>query len=81
MSQEARKLARNFSLSLDIPVFLQDERLTSYTAKGYMREIGFSEKEIRKRVDSEAAAIILSDFIELRNQMLQEGKNESMKNE
>jgi len=70
MSQEARRLARNFSLSLDIPVFLQDERLTSYTATGYMREIGFSEKEIRKRVDSEAAAIILSDFIELRNQML-----------
>ncbi len=70
MSQEARRLARNFSLSLDIPVFLQDERLTSYTAKGYMREVGFSEKEIRKRVDSEAAAIILSDFIERRNQML-----------
>ena len=70
MSQEARRLARNFSLSLDVPVFLQDERLTSYTAKGYMREVGFSEKEIRKRVDSEAAAIILSDFIERRNQML-----------
>ncbi|MDQ3180368.1 MAG: Holliday junction resolvase RuvX [Acidobacteriota bacterium] len=75
MSQEARRLARNFSLSLDVPVFLQDERLTSYTAKGYMYEIGFSEKEIRRRVDSEAAAIILSDFIELRNQMLCKVKN------
>lgn len=74
MSQEARKLARNFSLSLAVPVFLQDERLTSYTAKGYMREVGFSEKEIRKRVDSEAAAIILSDFIELRNLMLRKVK-------
>ncbi len=74
MSQEARRLARNFSLSLDIPVFLQDERLTSYTAKGYMYEIGFSEEEVRKRVDSEAAAIILSDFIELRNQMLHKVK-------
>ncbi len=70
MSREARKLARNFSLSLNIPVFLQDERLTSYAAKGYMYEIGFSEKEIRRRVDSEAAAIILSDFIARRNQML-----------
>ncbi|HSK72471.1 MAG TPA: Holliday junction resolvase RuvX [Pyrinomonadaceae bacterium] len=63
MSQEARRLARNFSLSLDIPVFLQDERLSSYEAKGLLWKHGFSEKEVRKRVDSEAAVIILSDFL------------------
>jgi putative Holliday junction resolvase len=67
MSQEARHLARNFSLSLDVPVFLQDERVSSYAAKNYLWKSGLSEKEARKRVDSEAAAIILSDFIELRN--------------
>jgi putative Holliday junction resolvase len=67
MSQEARRLARNFSLSLHIPVFLQDERVSSYAAKNYLWKSGLSEKESRKRVDSEAAAIILSDFIELRN--------------
>ena len=72
MSVEARRLARNFSLSLDIPVLLMDERLTSYEAKGYLTKIGLSLKEIRKRVDSEAAAIILSDFIELRNHRLGE---------
>lgn len=69
MSQEARRLARNFSLSLDIPVYLQDERLSSYAAKGYLWKIGLSEKEVRRRVDSEAAAIILSDFLELKNQL------------
>ena len=73
MSLEARRLARNFSLSLDVPVFLQDERLTTYTARGYMRELGFSEKEMRRRVDSEAAAIILSDFIEQRRFLRDEG--------
>ena len=67
MSQEARRLARNFSLSLDVPVFLQDERVSSYAAKNYLWKSGLSEREARKRVDSEAAAIILSDFIELRN--------------
>ncbi len=67
MSQEARRLARNFSLSLEIPVFLQDERVSSYEAKRRLWESGLSEKEARKKVDSEAAAIILSDFIELRN--------------
>ncbi|MDQ6786707.1 MAG: Holliday junction resolvase RuvX [Acidobacteriota bacterium] len=69
MSLEARRLARNFSLSLSVPVLLQDERLTSYEAKGYLWKTGKSEKEARKLVDSHAAAIILSDFIELRNQM------------
>lgn len=64
MSSEARRLARNFSLSLDIPVFLQDERATSYEAKGRLWESGKDLKETRKLVDSAAAAIILSDFLD-----------------
>lgn len=63
MSAEARRLARNFALSLDIPVFLQDERATSYEAKSRLWEQGRSLKETRNLVDSEAAAIILSDFL------------------
>ena len=76
MSREARRLARNFSLSLDIPVFLQDERLSSYEAKGLLWKHGFSEKEVRKRVDSEAAVIILRDFLELKNQLNQDTQDE-----
>lgn len=63
MSREARRLARNFSLSLAIPVFLQDERITSIEAKNLLHEQGYSYSEILKRIDSEAAAIILSDFL------------------
>ena len=69
MSAEARRLARNFSLSITVPVFLQDERVSSYEAKRRLWEAGLSEKESRKKVDSEAAAIILSDFIEIRNHL------------
>ena len=68
MSQEARRIARNLSLSLDIPVILQDERVTSYEAKGRLWKEGVTGKELLKRVDNEAAAIILSDFIERRNE-------------
>ncbi len=68
MSHEARRLARNFSLSINVPVFLMDERLTSYEAKGYLTKLGLSEKEIWDRVDSEAAAIILSDFLQWRDE-------------
>lgn len=72
MSIEARRLARNFSLSLDIPVVLHDERLTSYAAKGRLWSTGAGEKKVRQRLDSEAAAIILEDFIETRNRMIKE---------
>jgi putative Holliday junction resolvase len=74
MSLEARRLARNFSLSISVPVVLQDERLTSYEAKGYLKKLGLSEKEIWDRVDSEAAAIILSDFLNLRSEMLKQDR-------
>lgn len=64
MSAEARRLARNFSLSLDIPVYLQDERVSTYEARGRMWKLGFNDKKLAARLDSEAAAIILEDFIE-----------------
>lgn len=63
MSTEARRIARNFSLSLDIPVFLQDERVTSYEARRRLWERGVELKDTKRLVDSEAAAIILSDFL------------------
>ncbi len=63
MSAEARRMAQNFSLSLEIPVFLQDERVTSYEAKSRLWEQGKTLDETRKLVDSEAATIILSDFL------------------
>lgn len=65
MSIEARRLARNFSLSLEIPVVLHDERLTSWAARGRLWASGAGEKKVRARLDSEAAAIILEDLIEV----------------
>ncbi len=63
MSTEARDLARKFALSLDLPVFLQDERATTYEARGRLWSSGLDGKAMRNAVDSEAAAIILSDFV------------------
>ena len=45
MSAEARRLARNFSLSLKIPVFLQDERNSTYAAQNFLWNSGLSKKE------------------------------------
>ncbi|MFN2453873.1 MAG: Holliday junction resolvase RuvX [Pyrinomonadaceae bacterium] len=60
---EARRIAHNFSRSLSIPVYLQDERLTSLEAVGNLRDLGFDKEARRERIDGEAAAIILRDFI------------------
>lgn len=65
-AQEARRLARNFELSLRVPVFLEDERLTSREAEKLLRDEGHSDESLRERVDGEAAAIILRDFISRR---------------
>ncbi len=60
---EVRRVARNLELSIKLPVSLQDERLTSKAAEEELRAAGLNAEEIRKRVDSEAAAIILRDFL------------------
>ena len=62
-AQEARRIARNLSLSLPVPVHLQDERLTSHAAEESLRAAGVTGQALKARVDSEAAAIILMDFI------------------
>jgi len=64
MSAEARDMARKFSLSLSVPVYLQDERVTSYEAKSRLWSEGRSINESRAAVDSVAAAIILGDFLD-----------------
>jgi putative Holliday junction resolvase len=63
MTIEARDIARKLALSLDIPVLMQDERVTSYEAKGRLWSEGKTLKEGRDLVDSEAAAIILEDLL------------------
>ena len=60
---EAQRLARNFGLSLECPVVLQDERLTSREAESVLRAEGRDEGEVKKLVDSQAAVIILRDYL------------------
>ena len=65
-AKEARTVAKKFQRSLGVPVYLQDERLTTFAAESDMKSARQSEREIKREVDSEAAAIILRDFIEAR---------------
>lgn len=60
---EARRIARNFQLSLRVPVYLHDEKLTTRAADESLRDEGLDDSTRRARLDSTAAAIILNDFI------------------
>lgn len=62
-SQDARRLSKNFNLSLQIPVYLQDERLTTVEAKERIKKTGKKFLNIKDLIDSYAAAIILEDFL------------------
>jgi putative Holliday junction resolvase len=63
-AEEATRLARNFAKSLKVPVYLQDERLTSFDARLALLNEGHKEAEIAGLVDGESAAIILRDFLQ-----------------
>ena len=60
---DVSRIAENFRKSLNVPVFVQDERLTSREAESAMRQAKASVTEIKRRIDGESAAIILRDFI------------------
>lgn len=60
---EVKRIARNLTLTLGLPVALQDERYTSKTAEASLRTKGVRAGQISELVDSESAAIILNDFL------------------
>ena len=65
-ADDAVRISENFRKSLNVPVFLQDERLTSLAAESEMKDRGLEPDEIMRRVDSESAATILRDFLTTR---------------
>ena len=64
MTAEARNMARKLSLSLEIPVYLQDERATTWEARGRLWRDGLEGEKMRSVLDSHAATVILGDFLE-----------------
>ncbi|HSE33982.1 MAG TPA: Holliday junction resolvase RuvX [Pyrinomonadaceae bacterium] len=67
-AETTHQLSLNFARSLKIPVYLQDERLTSEEARRSLREHGYNQTEVDALIDSESAAIILRDFLNSREE-------------
>jgi putative holliday junction resolvase len=62
-AQAARALAHKFACSLKLPVYLQDERLSSREARENLHAEGVRREAMSEYEDSEAAAVILRDFL------------------
>ncbi|HEU4765726.1 MAG TPA: Holliday junction resolvase RuvX, partial [Pyrinomonadaceae bacterium] len=62
-AQNVQRVAQNLARSVSLPVFLQDERLTSVEATENLRAEGKRPDEIPALIDGEAAAMILRDFL------------------
>ncbi len=63
----ARAFAPKLEAALGVPVELFDERLSTFEAEGRLRDLGFSGKDRRARVDAEAAAVILQGWLDGRD--------------
>ncbi len=69
-AETTQRLGANFARSLQLPVYLQDERLTSVEAREVLLSNGHKPAEIPGLIDGEAAALILSDFLNSRDQRI-----------
>lgn len=62
----ARELAEAMARRTGLPLYLQDERMSSARALGAIREQGGSTRGRREDVDALAAAILLQQFLDRR---------------
>ena len=63
-ADKARQIATNLAKSIEQPVYVQDERLTSFAAMANLKTEGHKPGDIPALIDGEAAALILRDFIQ-----------------
>jgi len=62
-AKNVRRLALNLAKSVQQPVYLQDERLTSRAAMENLIAEGVKPDDVPALIDGEAAAMILRDFL------------------
>ncbi len=59
MAAQVRLFAARVAEKYGLPVFFQDERLTSFGAEELLKEAGLNGKKRKKKLDAQAACLIL----------------------
>lgn len=60
-------------LTVDVPVDEWDERLTTEAAKRRLEELGYSEKEMRGKLDQLSAVLMLEQYLRFRESQRDSG--------
>ena len=63
-AHHAERFAAALTALLDVPVFLQDERLSTVEAERALRETGASARDRRRAIDRSAATVILQAWLD-----------------
>ena len=80
-AKNVRRLATNLAKSVALPVYLQDERLTSVEAAANLKAEGIKSEEIPAYIDGEAAATILRDFLSTNQERIRVNPSTQMNTE
>lgn len=65
-AERVLKFRDRLYLALDIPVDEWDERLTTEAARRRLEELGYSEKQMRKKLDQVSAVLMLEHYLRFR---------------
>lgn len=63
-AQKVREFITQIQPHIAAEIISQDERLTTAQASRDLSQIGLTQKELRKKVDSSSAALILQQFLD-----------------
>lgn len=63
---QTKRFVEEIKGKINLPVFFQDERLSSYSAQNRLSQTGLTHKKKKNRMDAVAAAEILEEFITAR---------------
>ena len=63
-AKEVENFAKSLEKNTSLPIYFQDERLTTFAAEQKIIDAQYTNKKKKKRLDAIAAAEILNNFLE-----------------
>ncbi len=61
--EKIRNFAENLKTEFNLPIYFEDERLTSWEAREILREQGYNSAKVKELEDQVAAKLILQSYL------------------
>lgn len=63
-AEKVRDFISQIQKGLSVPMETQDERLTTVQASKQLSQMGMNQKDLRKKIDSSSASLILQQYLD-----------------